>query len=168
MHAARAAVARGELRGREGQLELQEQHAHLRSELGAQHVALLLAHVVVAALAEDVDLVGLAGGHVVVHELDGHRGGVALIEHEAAQVEQSSAPYHLEQTLRDRVVADPPDERGRYAQARDRRRLIGALAAARAEKEAGGREAAQRVDRFGDLRLHVEVARAEDQAVRRV
>ena len=29
MHAARAAVARGELRGGERQLELQEQHAHL-------------------------------------------------------------------------------------------------------------------------------------------
>ncbi len=59
--------------------------------------------------------------------------------------------------LRDSVVADPSHEGGGYAQARDRRRLIGALAAARAEKEAGGREAAQRVDRLGDLRLHVEV-----------
>ena len=62
--------------------------------------------------------------------------------------------------LRDSVVADPPHERGGYAQARDRRRLIGALAAARAEEEAGGREAAQGVDRLGDLRLHVEDARA--------
>ena len=55
-----------------------------------------------AALAEDVDLVGLTGGHVVVHELDGHRGWVALIEHQAAQVEQSRAADHLEQTLRGR------------------------------------------------------------------
>ena len=61
--------------------------------------------------------------------------------------------------LRDRVVADPPHESGGHTQARDRRRLIGALAAARAEEEAGGREAAQRVDRLGDLRLYVEDAR---------
>ena len=62
--------------------------------------------------------------------------------------------------LRDRVVADPPHESSGHAQARDRRRLIGSLAAARAEEEAGGREAAQRVDRLGDLRLHVEGAPA--------